>query len=88
MHLCSLWDSRPIQYLTAGRLPQRILSELTGRLCMEKTTPDTIFYRTDLSIERMQVYDYERKQNVSVYAPEKIGGMDDYDFYLWVQERF
>ena len=47
------------------------------------TTPDTIFYRTDLSIERMQVYDYERKQNVSVYAPEKIGGMDDYDFYLW-----
>ncbi|CCY31557.1 putative uncharacterized protein [Roseburia inulinivorans CAG:15] len=48
-----------------------------------KTTPDTIFYRTDLSIERMQVYDYERKQNVSVYAPEKIGGMDDYDFYLW-----
>ena len=48
-----------------------------------KTTPDTIFYRTDPSIERMQVYDYERKQNVSVYAPEKIGGMDDYDFYLW-----
>lgn len=48
-----------------------------------KTTPDTIFYRTDPSIERMQVYDYERKQDVSVYAPEKIGGMDDYDFYLW-----
>ena len=48
-----------------------------------KTIPDTIFYRTDPSIERMQVYDYERKQNVSVYAPEKIGGMDDYDFYLW-----
>lgn len=48
-----------------------------------KTAPDTIFYRTDPSIERMQVYDYERKQDVSVYAPEKIGGMDDYDFYLW-----
>ena len=48
-----------------------------------KTTPDTVIYRTDASIERMQVYDYERKQNVSVYAPEKIGGMDDYDFYLW-----
>lgn len=47
------------------------------------TIPDTIFYRTDPSIERMQVYDYERKQNVGVYAPEKIGGMDDYDFYLW-----
>lgn len=48
-----------------------------------KNTPDTVIYRTDASIERMQVYDYERKQNVSVYAPEKIGGMDDYDFYLW-----
>ena len=48
-----------------------------------KTAPDKMIYRTDPSIERMQVYDYERKQNVSVYAPEKIGGMDDYDFYLW-----
>lgn len=48
-----------------------------------KTTPDTIFYRTDSSIERMQVYDYEKQQTVSVYAPEKVGGMDDYDFYLW-----
>ena len=48
-----------------------------------KTTPDKMIYRTDPSIERMQVYDYERKQYVSVYAPEKIGGMDDYDFYLW-----
>ena len=48
-----------------------------------KTIPDTIFYRVDASIERMQVYDYERKQYVSVYASEKIGGMDDYDFYLW-----
>ena len=42
-----------------------------------------MIYRTDPSVERMQVYDYERKQYVSVYAPEKIGGMDDYDFYLW-----
>lgn len=48
-----------------------------------KTAPDTVIYRADASIERMQVYDYERKQYVSVYAPEKIGGMDDYDFYLW-----
>lgn len=48
-----------------------------------KTAPDTVIYRVDASIERMQVYDYERKQYVSVYAPEKIGGMDDYDFYLW-----
>ena len=48
-----------------------------------KTAPDKMIYRTDPSVERMQVYDYERKQNVSVYAPEKIGGMDDYDFYLW-----
>ena len=47
-----------------------------------KTAPDKMIYRTDPSVERMQVYDYERKQNVSVYAPERIGGMDDYDFYL------
>ena len=48
-----------------------------------KTAPDKMIYRTDPSVERMQVYDYERKQYVNVYAPEKIGGMDDYDFYLW-----
>lgn len=39
-----------------------------------KTAPDKMIYRTDPSIERMQVYDYERKQNVSVYAPEKSVG--------------
>lgn len=55
---------------------------LRGSLCMENHTGYN-FLPDRLSIERMQVYDYERKQNVSVYAPEKIGGMDDYDFYLW-----
>ena len=47
------------------------------------TEPDTIFYYNNSTMQNLQVYDYEKKQNVSVYAPEKIGGTDDYDFYLW-----
>lgn len=47
------------------------------------TEPDFIyFYESDM-IKQMQVYDYEKEQYVTVYAPEKLGGMDDYDFYLW-----
>lgn len=47
------------------------------------TKPDAIYYRENELTDQMQVYDYEKQQTVSVYAPEKIGGMDDYDFYLW-----
>ncbi len=47
------------------------------------TKPDTIYYCNNSAIQNLRVYDYEKKQNVSVYAPEKIGGTDDYDFYLW-----
>ena len=47
------------------------------------TEPDTIYYYNNSTMQSLQVYDYEKKQNVSVYAPEKIGGTDDYDFYLW-----
>ena len=34
-------------------------------------------------IASMQVYDYEKKEYVSVYAPECLGETDDYDFFLW-----
>lgn len=47
------------------------------------TEPDTIYYYNNSTMQSLKVYDYEKKQNVSVYAPEKIGGTDDYDFYLW-----
>ena len=47
------------------------------------TEPDTINYYNNSTMQSLKVYDYEKKQNVSVYAPEKIGGTDDYDFYLW-----
>ena len=47
------------------------------------TKPDTILYYNNSTIQNLRVYDYEKKQSVSVYAPEKIGGTDDYDFYLW-----
>lgn len=47
------------------------------------TERDTIYYYNNSTMQSLKVYDYEKKQNVSVYAPEKIGGTDDYDFYLW-----
>ncbi len=47
------------------------------------TEPDIIYYYNNSIMQSLKVYDYEKKQNVSVYAPEKIGGTDDYDFYLW-----
>lgn len=47
------------------------------------TEPDTICYYEDDMIDDMTVYDYEKKETVSVYAPEKLGQTDDYDFYLW-----
>ena len=41
-----------------------------------KTTPDKMIYRTDPSIERMQVYDYERKQDVvSMHRKKSVGWM-------------
>lgn len=47
------------------------------------TEPDTIRYYEDSMIASMQVYDYEKKEYVSVYAPERLGETDDYDFFLW-----
>ena len=48
-----------------------------------RTEPDTIRYYEDSRIASMQVYDYEKKEYVSVYAPERLGETDDYDFFLW-----
>ena len=47
------------------------------------TAPDTICYYEDDVIRNMSVYDYEKQEMVSVYAPERLGQTDDYDFYLW-----
>ena len=45
--------------------------------------PDTLCEVTNDDIGNAVVYDYEKKQEVSVYAPEKLEGMDPYDYYLW-----
>ncbi len=45
--------------------------------------PDSLCIVKNETIEQAIVYDYEKKQEVSVYAPEKLEGMDFYDYYLW-----
>ena len=45
--------------------------------------PDVLCAVTNEAIEQTIVFDYEKKQDVAVYAPEKIDGMDPYDYYLW-----
>lgn len=45
--------------------------------------PETMYYLTNTTIENATVYDYEKKQEVPVYAPECLAGTDPYDFYLW-----
>ena len=45
--------------------------------------PDVLCALTNDAIEQTVVYDYEKKQDVTVYAPEKTDGMDPYDYYLW-----
>ena len=45
--------------------------------------PDVLCALTNDEIAQTVVYDYEKKQDVTVYAPEKIDGMDPYDYYLW-----
>lgn len=47
-----------------------------------QTEPDEIFYLTNETMESAVVYDYEKKQEISIYAPERLEGMDPYDFYL------
>ena len=45
--------------------------------------PEELNYLTSSVIEQAVVYDYEKKEMVSIYAPERLEGMDPYDFYLW-----
>ena len=54
-----------------------------------KTAPDKMIYRTDPSVERMQVYDYERKQYVKclLHRKKSVGWMIMI-FTCGVQERF
>ena len=34
-------------------------------------------------IANATVFDYETGKEITVYAPEKLEGTDDYDYYLW-----
>lgn len=45
--------------------------------------PDVLNAVTSDTLKQATVYDFEKKQDVAVYAPEKIDGMDPYDYYLW-----
>lgn len=45
--------------------------------------PDDLCAVANEATRQTIVYDYEKKQDVTVYAPEKIDGMDPYDYYLW-----
>lgn len=43
---------------------------------------EQIYYLSNSVISQAVVYDYEDQTKKTVYAPEKIGQMDDYDFFL------
>jgi len=45
--------------------------------------PDVLCALSNDAVAQTVVYDYEKKQEVTVYAPEKVEGMDPYDYYLW-----
>ena len=46
------------------------------------TEPDELHYLTNGIIEQAIVYDYETKQETTIYAEDKLEGTDAYDFYL------
>lgn len=48
-----------------------------------RTAPEALRYVTNSQIENAVVYDYEKQENVELYAWEKLDGADPYDFYLW-----
>ncbi len=48
-----------------------------------RVEPDVLRAVMNEAIGQATVYDYEKKQDVTVYAPDKIDGMDPYDYYLW-----
>lgn len=44
--------------------------------------PEEMQYLTNDTLERAIVYDYETKQETTIYQKDKLEGMDAYDFYL------
>ena len=44
--------------------------------------PDRLVYLTNATLEGCKVFDYEKEKYVSMYAEEKLGGVDSYDVYL------
>lgn len=46
------------------------------------TEPEELHYLTNDTIESAFVYDYETKQETTIYAVNKLEGTDAYDFYL------
>ncbi|OQB25618.1 MAG: hypothetical protein BWY11_00282 [Firmicutes bacterium ADurb.Bin182] len=44
--------------------------------------PDTLSLLTADSLEKSLVFDYERNEQIHIYAPEKFGGTDPYDVFL------
>lgn len=44
--------------------------------------PDELVYLTNETLESCLVFDYEKNGYVSMYAEEKLGGVDSYDVYL------
>jgi len=47
-----------------------------------RVEPDTLIYLTNQMLDSCTVYDFEIKDNIGVYAPEKFKGIDPYDIYL------
>ena len=45
--------------------------------------PDDIVYLTNDMLENCKIFDYETGKYVSMYAEEKLGGVDSYDVYLY-----
>jgi hypothetical protein len=54
---------------------------LYGQVAL-RVEPDTLIYLNNTEIENSTVYDYEIKDNVRIYQPERFEGMDPYDVFL------
>ena len=54
---------------------------LYGQSAM-KAEPDSLIYLNNHLLDSCSVYDYEIKDNIKVYVPEKFKGIDPYDVYL------
>ncbi len=47
------------------------------------TKSEELYALNNDMLKQVTVYDYESQKEVTVYAPEKLEGMDPYDYYLW-----